>query len=68
MLTCKDATRLMSEAQDRPLSVGEKLQLEVHLAMCRGCSNFREQMNFLRLACRRFMQRRNGDDDGSSPS
>ncbi|WP_434515751.1 zf-HC2 domain-containing protein [Dechloromonas sp. ARDL1] len=67
MLNCKDATRLMSEAQDRPLSVGEKLQLEMHLAMCRGCRNFREQMDFLRLACRRYLQRRDGNDDGSSP-
>lgn len=66
MLNCKDATRLMSEAQDRPLSVGEKLQLEMHLAMCRGCRNFREQMDFLRLACRRFMRRRDGGDDSSS--
>ncbi len=66
MLNCKEATRLMSEAQDRPLSTGEKLQLEVHLAMCRGCRNFREQMDFLRLACRRFMQRRGGGDDSSS--
>lgn len=68
MLNCKEATRLMSEAQDRPLNVGEKLQLEMHLAMCRGCRNFREQMDFLRLACRRFMQRRDGDDDSSSSS
>lgn len=67
MLNCKDATRLMSEAQDRPLSVGEKLQLEMHLAMCRGCRNFREQMDFLRLACRRYLQQRDGNDDGSSP-
>lgn len=66
MLNCKEATRLMSEAQDRPLGVGEKLQLEMHLAMCRGCRNFREQMDFLRLACRRFMQRRDGGDDSSS--
>ncbi len=66
MLNCKEATRLMSEAQDRQLSMGEKLQLEMHLAMCRGCRNFREQMDFLRLACRRFMQRRDGGDDGSS--
>lgn len=57
MLTCKDATRMMSEAQDRSLSVGERLQLEMHLAMCRGCRNFRQQMDFLRAACRRFMGR-----------
>ena len=53
MLTCKEATRMMSEAQDRPLSIGERLQLRMHLAMCRGCRNFRVQMDFLLTACRR---------------
>ncbi len=55
MLTCKEATRMMSEAQDRPLSVGERLQLQMHLAMCRGCRNSGVQMDFLRTACRRYL-------------
>jgi hypothetical protein len=63
MLTCKEATRMMSEAQDRSLSVSERLQLEMHLAMCKGCRNFRVQMDFLRAACRRFLGR---DDKGSN--
>lgn len=63
MLTCKEATRMMSEAQDRPLAMGERLQLQMHLAMCRGCRNFREQMDFLRAACRRFIGRRGNDGD-----
>lgn len=67
MLTCKEATRIMSEAQDRQLGVGEKLQLEMHLAICRGCRNFREQMDFLRLACRRFVETKAGDDDALPP-
>lgn len=54
MLNCKEVTRLLSEAQDRKLSVSERLKLEMHLAMCRGCSNFRKQMDFLRAACRRY--------------
>ncbi len=67
MLTCKEATRIMSEAQDRQLGVGEKLQLEMHLAICRGCRNFREQMDFLRLACRRFVETKADDDDALPP-
>ena len=57
MLSCKDATRMMSEAQDRKLDTGERLKLEMHLAMCRGCRAFRQQMNFLRAACRRLSGR-----------
>lgn len=65
MLTCKRATHLLSDAQDRKLSVAERLQLELHLAMCTGCSNFRKQMNFLRAACRRYADLITRDDGGA---
>ena len=63
MLSCKDATRMMSEAQDRKLGAGERLQLEMHLAMCRGCRNVRQQMEFLRAACRRLFGRDESGQD-----
>lgn len=63
MLSCKDATRLMSEAQDRPLSVSERLQLKLHLAICTGCANFRRQMDFLRSTCRGYLDRYGFKDD-----
>ena len=53
MKSCKEVTHLLSEAQDRTLTVGERLQLEIHLAICKGCANYRKQMDFLRAACRR---------------
>lgn len=56
MLSCEDVTHLLSEAQDRKLLLPEKLHLEMHLAMCKGCRNYRKQMNFLREACRRLGQ------------
>ena len=57
MQSCKDATRMMSAAPARKLGAGEGLQLEMHLALCRGCRNFRQQMEFLRAACRRLVGR-----------
>lgn len=66
MLSCKDATRLMSEAQDRKLGVGERVQLEMHLAICKGCRNFSEQMEFLRQACRAWLERSRGLSDSDS--
>ena len=57
MLSCKEASRLLSEAMDRKLSLGEHLQLKFHLAMCEGCRNFGRQMNFLRFACHRYVAR-----------
>lgn len=61
MLTCKDVTRKLSEAQERKLSFSERIHLQMHLAMCKGCRNFRGQMDFLRTACQRFIDRADGD-------
>lgn len=58
MLSCKESTRLLSEAQDRKLSLAEKVQLELHLSMCNGCKLFKSQMRFLREACRRYLDAR----------
>jgi hypothetical protein len=58
MLTCKDVTHLLSEGQDRKLTVAERARLEMHLLICDGCSNFRRQMDFLRRACRRYVDSR----------
>jgi predicted anti-sigma-YlaC factor YlaD len=63
MLRCKEATHLLSEAQDRNLSLSERLQLKMHLAMCTGCRNFKGQMAFLRQACRRYLTDQSGLSD-----
>jgi Putative zinc-finger len=57
MLSCKESTRLLSQAQDRILTLPERLQLEMHLAICKGCRNYKGQLNFLREACRRYIDR-----------
>lgn len=54
MLSCKEVTRLLSESQDRELTLFEGLQLRMHLAMCKGCTNFDRQMKFLRRASRLY--------------
>ena len=63
MLSCKEATRLLSEAQDRKLVLAEKVQLEMHLALCKGCKNFKGQMSFLRTACQRYVKEHNSQQD-----
>jgi predicted anti-sigma-YlaC factor YlaD len=49
---CKNITRLLSEALERPLSAGEWLAVGVHLPTCSGCRNFRKQIGLLRAASR----------------
>ncbi|MBU1236990.1 MAG: zf-HC2 domain-containing protein [Gammaproteobacteria bacterium] len=63
MLTCKEVTHLLSEGQDRKLTVAERVRLEMHFLVCEGCGNFRKQMDFLRAACRRYVGERSRDDD-----
>jgi hypothetical protein len=54
MLSCKEATELMSQEQDRPLGLAERFGLRLHVLICSACSNYRRQMAVLRAACRRF--------------
>jgi hypothetical protein len=54
MLSCKEATRLVSEGLDRKLGFAERLALRLHLAICDGCSNFKKQVGFLRRAIQRL--------------
>lgn len=63
MLNCIEATRLMSEALERPLTLAERLQLQMHVAMCRGCRQFGRQMPLLRRISREYMAA--GTDDES---
>lgn len=54
MLNCKNATKLMSKAQDKPLILKERVALRFHLMMCSGCNNYNKQMSFIHKACGRI--------------
>jgi hypothetical protein len=54
MLNCKEATRLMSQEQDRELTLGERVALRYHTMLCIGCTNYRKHMRVLRKAAERF--------------
>ena len=57
MLTCKEATRLVSQGLDRRLGFAERIALRVHLAICDGCTAFSKQAAFLRKAIRQLGSR-----------
>jgi hypothetical protein len=63
MLTCKQASRLVSQSLDRPLSWSELAQLKFHLFICKACQQFSQQLRLLRLAIKNMMQ--NTEYDGS---
>ena len=37
MLHCREISRLVSESMERPFTFRERLQVGMHLAMCRLC-------------------------------
>lgn len=52
MLTCKDASRLASQGQDRPLGFRERWELRFHLWMCGNCRRFERQIALIRRLLR----------------
>jgi len=57
LLTCKEATRLVSQGLDRRLGLAERLALRLHLLVCDGCTNFSKQAAFLRRVLSRLADR-----------
>ena len=54
MPSCREATRLISESQDRPLRLTEKVSLRIHILRCAGCRNFEKSVEMLRVAMQNF--------------
>jgi putative zinc finger protein len=53
-LSCKEASKLISEGMDRRLSVTERIALRLHLGICAACTRFTSQVQFLRHALKVF--------------
>lgn len=55
MLSCKEATRLVSEKLDRELPFWQRLGLRLHVLMCRACSRYKCQVTMLdRAVCEHY--------------
>ena len=53
-LSCRQVVHLLSQRQDRKLSLSEKLSLRLHLLICRGCRSTDAHFTFLRTTARRI--------------
>ena len=56
MISCKDASRLISQEQDAPLSWVTRWKLRMHLAVCIACTKFSRQVRFLREAMQKYRE------------
>ncbi len=54
MLSCKDATRLISQMQDRRLTLAGRWLVRLHLLFCDACRRFQRQLDVLRDAMVRY--------------
>ena len=63
MMNCREATRLMSESQERKLSVSDRMSLQLHVMMCSGCHNFKRQMGAVRSMARGYAKNKSGQDE-----
>jgi hypothetical protein len=48
--TCKEATLLMLQKQDKPLGLVDTLGLKFHLFICKACPNFERQLHLMKHA------------------
>ncbi|GGX38008.1 zf-HC2 domain-containing protein [Undibacterium squillarum] len=67
LIKCREAHQLVSEGMDRPLSLGERSQVRLHLAMCDACSRFEQQMHMLRDNLRQLPEHLHTGQDKEQP-
>jgi hypothetical protein len=54
MISCKEASRLVSRKEDAPLTSWQRLALRLHLSVCGACACFERQIRFLRTAMQKY--------------
>lgn len=48
MISCKEATRLLSDKLEYPLPLHKRIYLKMHVAMCSGCNLYGRQIKALK--------------------
>jgi len=64
--SCQQVSRLISDAHERPLSLGERLRLRLHLAICNLCRAYARDIRLLKGVCGLLEQA--DEDDGTCMS
>ena len=62
MLTCKQASRIISQSLDNPLSWSDRMKLKFHLFICDACTRFNKQMRLIQNAVLRIKFETENDD------
>lgn len=59
-ISCQEATRLVSQQLDQPLSLADTLRLQAHLLVCKACPTMHQKFASLRQASRKYATRDEG--------
>lgn len=55
MMSCKKATSLIAKKEELKLTIGEKINLTIHLSMCRFCKTFDKQSTYISKQTKYFI-------------
>ena len=55
-ITCRAATQIALQAEDRALPLAERLSLRLHRQTCSNCRRFARQLQLMRQASARWRQ------------
>lgn len=56
MITCREATQILLQAEDRSMPLAERLSLRLHQRICSNCRRFARQVELMRQASARWRQ------------
>ena len=55
-ITCREATHLTLQSEDRTLPLAERLSVRLHHRICTNCRRFSRQVQLMRQASTRWRQ------------
>ena len=68
MLSCKNASQIISQSLDRQLTMQERFALKLHLLICKYCKRFSQHMQTIRVALKLATHAIENDDTITMPS
>lgn len=67
-ISCRQATALILQGEDRPLTLAERVKLRLHLTICDPCPRFQRQVRVMHQAVDRWKHYRDDSDvDAEEP-
>ena len=68
MLSCKQASQLISQSLEQPLTMRERFGLKLHLFICKYCRRFSQQLQAISIALKLAARAIENDDTIKLPS